>query len=212
MLMNAYTRRLIEQIQRCQKASISSCFYFWNIAPACLLSRCVSYYKCTPAAQTRLRCLPKLWVFSQPKSREQEEKGGWGCKGRVGRGAEQGFITFNTICIIVCISCSVSTQSQHGWSVLISKLHHKDKRNTCRYKVISLPTAHVKLFRRTRQARSYCGCMNGQIITLWFLKAKSQILIEEGSLLLWVNHCKSIVQLFYLFFFFSDLLIWVLWT
>ncbi len=85
---------------------------------------------------------------------------------------EQGFMTFSTICIIVCISCRVSTQCQHGWSVLISKLHHKDKRNTCRYKVILLPTAHVKLFRRTRHSRSYCSCMNGQIIASWFLKTK----------------------------------------
>lgn len=165
-------------MQRCQKASISSCSYFWNIFPACLLSWRVSYYKCMPAAQARLRCLPKLWVFSHPKSGEQEERE------KEGRGLEQGFITFNTICIIVCISCSVSTQCQHGWSVLISKLHHKDKRNTCRYKVISLPTAHVKLFRRTRQARSHYNCRNWQIIASWFLKAKSLILIEVGSLFL----------------------------
>lgn len=81
---------------------------------------------------------------------------------------EQGFMTFNMICIIVCISCSMSTQCQHGWSVLISKLHHKDKRNTCQYKVILLPTARVKLFRRTRHSESCC--MNRQIIASWFHK------------------------------------------
>lgn len=103
-------------------------------------------------------------------------------------------MTFNAICIIVCISCSVSTQCQHGWSVLISKLHHKDKRNTCQYKVILLPTARVKLFRRTRHSGSCC--MNRQIIASWFHKAKSLIQIEVGSLLL---GCRV----------FTDLLIWV---
>lgn len=40
---------------------------------------------------------------------------------------EQGFMTSNIICIIVCISRSVSAHCLHGWSVLISKRHHKDK-------------------------------------------------------------------------------------
>lgn len=124
---------------------------------------------------------------AQPKSGEQERERGFS-------GLEHSFMTLNTICIIVCISCSVSTQCQHGWSVLISRLHHIDKRNTCRYKVILLPTAHVKLFRRTRQAGSYCSCMNGQIIASWFLKAKSLILTEVGSLLLLVNLWTCIVQ------------------
>lgn len=164
------TQRLIEQKQLCQKASISSCSYFWNISPACLVSRCVSHYKCTPAPTACLRCHPKLWVFlhSQRVGNRSEGKGEREGVLRL----EQGFMTFSTICIIVCISCSVSTQCQHGWSVLISKLHHKDKRNTCRYKVILLPSAHVKLF-RTRHSGSYCICMNGQIIASWFLKAKS---------------------------------------
>lgn len=130
-----------------------------------------------------------------------------GLKGKAGREGE-GFSGLNkalwlstSICIILCISCSVSTQCQHGWSVLISKLHHKDKRNTCRHKVILLPTAHVKLFRRTRQARS-CSCyMNVQIIASWFLEAKDLILIEVGSLLFVVNLCTCIVQ--------HLLLIWV---
>lgn len=104
-----------------------------------------------------LRCHPKRWVFST-KSGEQERRGKGGGGGGV---LEQGFMTFNTICIIACISCSVSTQCQHGWSVLISGLRHIDKRTTCRYKAILLPTAHVKLFRRPRQAGSCCSCMNG---------------------------------------------------
>lgn len=125
------------------------------------------------------------WVFSlSQKAENRSEGGGAGRWWEVCVRVCGGFITFNTICIIVCIACSVSTQCQHGWSVLISKLHHKDKRNTCRYKVISLPTAHVKLFKRTRQARSYCSCMNGQMIASWFHEAKSLILIEVGSLLL----------------------------
>lgn len=142
--------------------------YFWNIFAACILSRRVSYYKCTPAAQAPSFLESKTVGFL--RSLESGEQERWG---RILR-LERGFMTFNSICIIVCISCSVSTQCQHGWSLLISKLHHKDKRNTCRYKVILLPTAHVKLF-RTRQAGSCCGCINESIIASWFLEAKSLI-------------------------------------
>lgn len=100
-------------------------------------------------------------VFSlQPQSAEQERGEKKERKEGV-LGLEQGFMTFNMICIIVCISCSVSTQCQHGWSGLISELHHKDKRHTCRYRVIWLPTAHVKLFSRTRgllQLHEWANC------------------------------------------------------
>lgn len=44
----------------------------------------------------------------------QERRLWWGVR------REQGFMTFTAICIIACISCSVSTQCQHGRSVLIS--------------------------------------------------------------------------------------------
>lgn len=164
---------MMEPIQVCQKASSSSCSYFWNIFPACLfLSWCVSYYRCTSAAGAHFHCLAKPWVFSQPRSGRNGK-----CRGKWGRRvSQQGFMTSKTICIIVCISCSVNTQCQHGWSVLISKLHHKDKRNTYRYKVILLLAVHVKLFRRTQQAGGCSSCMNGPFIASWFLKAKRQIL------------------------------------
>lgn len=142
-----------------------------------------------------LPSLPSKTVgFLHSQRAEIRSEGGKG--GRVGAlRLQQGFMTFNTICIIVCISCSVSTQCQHGWTVLISKLHHKDKRNTCWYKVILLLTAHVKLFRRTRHSGNYCSCMNGQIIASRFHEAKTLILIEVGTLLLVVNPYMHVQQL-----------------
>lgn len=190
-------------MQLCQKGPISSCSYFWNISlqlafsPTRLLLQMRAC--CTSTAFTGIQSCgfspqPKEW-----RTGVKGKRGRWGILG-----LEQGFMTFDAICIIVCISCSVSTQRQHGWSVLIFKLHHIDKRNACRSKVILLPTAHVKLFRRTRQAGSYCSRMNGQIIASWSLRAKSLILIEVGSLLLVVNLCTRIVQHFCVF---TDLLI-----
>lgn len=181
--------------------------------PCLPLSRCVSYYKCTPAAQARLRCHPNLWVFSTDNECRIGAGGLYTAKecrivARGGAGLlslEQGFMTFNAICIIVCISCSVSTQCQHGWAVLISKLHHKDKRNTCQYKVILLPTARVKLFRRTRHSGS-CF-MNRQIIASWFHKAKSLIQIEVGSLLLGYHLCICISPTFLLTYWFGFIII-----
>lgn len=127
--------------------------------PGLSVSLCLSDYKCTPATQAIQNLPSKTVGFFHTMSTGLE----WGEKNRESGGfqREQGFMTSSSICIIVCISCSASTQCQHGWSGLISKLHHKDKRNTCRYKAILLPTDHVKLLRRARgllQIREWADC------------------------------------------------------
>lgn len=121
----------------------------------------VSYYKCTPAARACLRRHATWQGFSTAKCGGQ----GWGGGSSQ---AQTGLLRHSTICIIVCIGWGVSAECQLGRSVLISGLHRIDKRNTWRYKVILLPAARVKLFRRTRQAGKFCGCMNELIIVSWF--------------------------------------------
>lgn len=174
-----------------QKSLFLILFRLLKPLPSPLLSWCFSYYKSTPAT-TSVPSLPSKtvgflhspWAQNRSERGEEEKR-----TGRLGVfRLEQGFMTFNTICIIVCISCSVSTQCQHGWSGLISKLHRKDKRNTCRYKAILLPTGHVKLLKRTRgllQLHEWADCciMISQLERFFFL-------IEVGMLLRVLN-CQT---------------------
>lgn len=156
-------------IGKMQKGLIYSFFWYISLHPGAFL-----------IINARQLLKPALATIQNGGFSLKNGKQEWRARRERLLGFEQGFMAFNTICIIVCISCSVSTQHQHGWSVLISRLLRIDKRNTCRYKVILLPAAHVKLFRGTRPAGSDCSCMNGQIIASWFLKAKSLIQLKWG--------------------------------
>lgn len=71
---------------------------------------------CTNPSFTAIQSAKECRTEQECVRRRGLQSEGWGCGG-----LEQGFMTFNMICIIVCIACSVSTQSQHGWSVLICK-------------------------------------------------------------------------------------------
>lgn len=84
-------------------------------------------------------------------------------KNRVSR-HQPGFMMFSKICINACISCSVSRQSQHGWSGLISEPHHKDIDDDRKSSYILLPMSNY-----VGGHGSYCSCSNGHIIASWFL-------------------------------------------